>query len=132
MSKIIMAMAAGIMLLIITGCTTTGKFNVPKGSELYIYDRPDPVKVDADGMVTTKPFFWTAAGIPPSSGIPYKLEQDGKVIKQGRLRTKFRVVSIFWPPLAAIYWPMGFNDNVYYDLVTGTQNNIVPPKSAKK
>jgi hypothetical protein len=37
------------------------------------------------------------------------------------LRTKFRTVSIFWPPFAAIYWPMGFNPNVTYDLVNDTQ-----------
>jgi hypothetical protein len=108
-------------LMLFTGCTTTGTFKVPEGSKLYIYKRPEPVQVAAGGKVTTKPFFWTAAGMPPGGGIPYRLEQNGQTIKEGKLRTKFRVVSIFWPPFAAIYWPMGFNPNVTYDLVNDTQ-----------
>ena len=87
-------------------------------------DRPvvaQPVDIGANGRVVTKPFFWTAAGVPPHAGIPYRLEQDGKVIDEGRLRAKFRVASIFWPPFAAIYWPMGFNPDITYNLVDGTQ-----------
>ena len=72
--------------------------------------------VTSDGTVTTKPFFWTAAG-----GVEYRLLKDGKVLKQGRLRPKFRVVSIFWPPVALIYWPMGLNPAITYDLVNDTQ-----------
>lgn len=118
MKKISLLLAS---LVLVTGCTTTGTFKVPEGSKLYIYERPEPVAVDAGGKVTTKPFFWTAAGMPPGGGIPYKLEKDGQIVKQGKLRTKFRVVSIFWPPAAAIYWPMGFNPNITYDLVNDTQ-----------
>lgn len=110
-----------VLLMMITGCTTTGTFKVPPGADLYIYKRPQPVDVQADGKVTTKPFFWTAAGIPPDSGIPYRLEKGGKVLKEGRLRAKFRVVSIFWPPAALIYWPMGFNPNITYDLINDKQ-----------
>jgi hypothetical protein len=80
-----------------------------------------PVDIKADGKVTTTPFFWTAAGMPPGGGIPYSLEKDGKTIKDGRLRANFRVVSIFWPPFALIYWPMGFNPEITYDLVNDTQ-----------
>jgi hypothetical protein len=109
------------VLVMVTGCTTTGTFKVPPGIDLYVYKRPQPVDIKADGKVTTKPFFWTAAGVPPDSGIPYRLEKDGKVLKEGRLRAKFRVVSIFWPPFALIYWPMGFNPNITYDLVDDTQ-----------
>ena len=109
------------LLVLITGCTTTGTFKVPPGSQLYVYKRPEPVNIQSDGKVTTKPFFWTAAGIPPDGGIPYRLEQDGKVLKEGRLRAKFRPVSIFWPPAALIYWPMGFNPNITYDLINDTQ-----------
>lgn len=110
-----------VLLMMMTGCTTTGHFKVPEGTDLYIYKRPQPVEVKPNGEVTTKPFFWTAAGTPPHAGIPYRLEKDGKVLKEGRLRTKFRVVSIFWPPAALIYWPMGFNPNITYDLVNDTQ-----------
>ncbi len=106
---------------IISGCSTTANFKIPEGSELYIYKRPQPVKVEANGSVTTTPFFWTATGIPPNGGIPYSLERNGETIKEGRLRTKFRVVSIFWPPFALIYWPMGFNSAITYDLVNDRQ-----------
>ncbi|MEQ1527897.1 MAG: hypothetical protein ABL925_01170 [Methylococcales bacterium] len=118
MKKLGLALA---VLIMVTGCTTTGTFKVPAGSELYIYKRPQAVDIKADGKVTTKPYFWTAAGIPPDGGVPYRLEQGGKVIKEGKLRTKFRVVSIFWPPAALIYWPMGLNPNITYDLVNDKQ-----------
>jgi len=110
-----------LVSLFMVGCSTTGHFKVPEGSSLYIYERPQPVDIKADGEVTTKPFFWTAAGVPPESGIPYRLEKGGKTLKEGRLRTKFRVVSIFWPPFATIYWPMGFNPDITYDLVNDKQ-----------
>lgn len=106
-----LTLALGVVLSI-SGCSTTGSFKVPENSKLYIYERPEPVKVEADGKVTTKPFFWTAAG-----GIPYRLEKDGQVVNEGKLRSKFRVVSIFWPPAAIIYWPIGFRPEVTYDLI---------------
>ncbi len=110
-----------VALFLLAGCSTTGHFKVPEGSKLYIYERPEPVEIMAGGAVTTTPFFWTAAGIPPGSGIPYRLEKDGKVLKQGKLRAQFRVVSIFWPPFSLIYWPMGFNPDITYDLINDRQ-----------
>ena len=107
--------------LIMAGCSTTGHFKVPEGSSLYVYKRPQPVEIKTNGEVTTKPFFWTAAGVPPESGIPYRLEKNGRNIKEGKLRTKFRVESIFWPPFALIYWPMGFNSDITYDLINDKQ-----------
>jgi len=101
------------------GCSTTGRFVIPPNTQLEVYRRP--VTLAADGTVTTRPFFWTAAGIPPGGGIEYRLLDGQKVVKQGRLRAKFRVVSIFWPPYALIYWPMGFNSKITYDLVKDTQ-----------
>lgn len=109
------------LLIILAGCTTTGNFKVPEGSQLYIYERPEPVSINSDGKVTTKPFFWTAAGMPPGGGVPYRLEKNGETIKQGRLRARFRPVSIFWPPFALIYWPMGLNPDITYDLVNDSQ-----------
>jgi hypothetical protein len=100
-------------------CTTTGRFVIPEGADLEIYRRP--AAVSADGQVTTKPFFWTAAGIPPDGGVEYRLLRNGTSVKEGRLRAKFRVVSIFWPPFALIYWPMGLNPSITYDLVRDTQ-----------
>ena len=106
-----------LVSLVISGCSTTGNFKVPDGSELYIYNRPEPVNISADGRMTaTKPFFWSAAG-----GVPYRLEKNGKTIKQGKLQAKFRVVSIFWPPFALIYWPMGLDPSITYDLVSSSK-----------
>jgi hypothetical protein len=104
----------GLLGLGLVSCTTTGKFVIPEGTELEVYQRP--VTVQSDGTVVSKPFFWTAAG-----GVEYRLVKEGTVVKEGRLRAKFRVVSIFWPPFAAIYWPMGLNPGITYNLVDGTQ-----------
>lgn len=103
-------------VVLVSGCSTTGTFIVPKNTDLYVYRRSQPVTIDQNGKVRTKPFFWTAAG-----GIPYALKRNGKTIKEGKLRAKFRVVSIFWPPFAIIYWPIGFNPHITYDLVHDTQ-----------
>ena len=110
-----------LLLVFVAGCTTTGNFKLDEGSKLYIYERPEAVVVSPTGQVTTKPYFWTAAGIPPGGGIPYRLEKDGQTTKQGKLRAKFRAVSIFWPPFALIYWPMGLNPDITYDLINNTQ-----------
>lgn len=116
------AIFLAVASLLIIGCTTTGDFRIPQGTELYIYDRPQPVNVGTDGSVTTQPFFWTAIGTPEQGGgIPYRLERNGQTVKEGRLRTKIRVVSFFWPPFAVIYWPLGFNPEITYDLVNDTQ-----------
>lgn len=117
LNKIVLA----LFLSLLVGCTTTGHFKVPEGSQLYLYKRPQPVDIKANGEVTTRPFFWSAAGVPPGGGIPYRLEKDGKVLKEGKLRAKFRVVSIFWPPFSLIYWPMGLNPNITYDLINDKQ-----------
>jgi hypothetical protein len=107
------------LVSLFVGCTTQGHFKIPAGTQLEVYRRP--VTVSPEGTVVTAPFFWTAAGIPPQGGIEYRLLKDNKEVKKGRLRANFRVVSIFWPPMAFIYWPMGFNPNITYDLVQDTQ-----------
>ena len=107
------------MLAAASACTTQGTFVVPPGTQLEVYRRP--VTPDANGLVVTKPFFWTAAGVAPNGGAEYRLLKNGQVVQEGRLRVKFRVVSVFWPPAAAIYWPIGLNPDITYDLVKGTQ-----------
>ena len=92
-----------ILVVLLAGCSTTGNFKVPKGANLYIYKRPVPVVINVDesistdevivGSVTSKPFFWSASGRPPGGGIPYKIEKNGEMIKDGKLCSKFRVVS---------------------------------------
>ena len=72
-----------LVLLMMAGCSTTGHFIVPEGSILYINQKPEPVDIKANGIVTTTPFFWSVAGIPPDRGIPYRLEKDGQVLKRG-------------------------------------------------
>ena len=100
-------------------CSTQGTFVIPEGTQLEVYRRP--VTPGADGVAVMKPFFWTAAGIPPGGGVEYRLLKGDGVVQSGRLRAKFRTVSIFWPPFAYIYWPMGLNPDITYDLVQGTQ-----------
>jgi hypothetical protein len=108
-----------LMVSALAACTTRGRFVIPKGTQLEVYRRP--VTVGADGIVETRPFFWTAIGVPPAGGAEYRLLKDGKVLQEGRLRVVIRPVAFFWPPAAIIYWPVGLNPRVTYDLVKGTQ-----------
>ena len=106
----------------LAACSTQGQFVVPEGSSLYLGGRPTPVDVGASGTVVTKPFGWNAMGLPPQNGIPYKLEKNGKIIKEGKLRAVFRGASLFWPPFAGVFVvPTGLNPNITYNLVTGKQ-----------
>lgn len=100
--------AAGVLALAlaVTGCSTATYFKLPENSKVAVYERPQQY---SQGLVKTRPFFWTAAG-----GIPYTLSsQNGELLQQGKLRARFRVASIFWPPGGIIYWPMGFGQRCY-------------------
>jgi hypothetical protein len=116
MNNILLAVCLSVL---VSACSTTSTIKVPGDSKLYINGNPEPVAIKDNGEVTTRPFFWTAI-----AGIPYRLEQNEKVIKQGKLRAKFRPVSIFWPPYGAIYWPVGFAQPEY-DLTNATQDREV-------
>jgi hypothetical protein len=113
-------------LLLCVGCTTTANFKVPANETLMVTDRV--VAPDSEGKVTTSPFFWSEAG-----GIPYRLsDSKGNVVRSGHLKSQFRVTSIFWPPFALIYWPMGFNKNGYDLTKTGDGYFVVDaPKPSK-
>lgn len=120
MHKLFNTFLMAVVLMILAGCSTTGTFKIPKGTNLVIYDRP--VTVEQDGSVTTTPFKWNAIGVAPKGGIPYRLEKDGKVVQEGKLRSTFRGASLFWPPIAGVFvFPVGFNPHITYDLINNTQ-----------
>lgn len=96
------------LVFVLSGCSTTGHFKIPRDAKLMVTDRT--VAVQEDGSWKTSPFFWNTAG-----GARYRLyDENGKLIRSGKLKTGFRAASIFWPPFAIIYWPMGLKGQ--YDL----------------
>ena len=103
MKKTLLAIIAlSSTVLIGTGCSTTGQFKIPPNTTLRVTNRT--AAPDATGKWKTSPFFWNE-----TSGARYTLvDGNGTVLRSGKLKTHFRVVSIFWPPAAIIYWPMGF------------------------
>ncbi len=101
------------MGLVLGGCATKTKFVLPEGTKVYI---PAKDSTFSTGRARTRPFFWNSAG-----GIDYQLLQDGKVVKEGELTSNFRLISFFWPPLAILYWPIGYK--ACYDL-TGPQPTL--------
>ncbi len=117
---------AGIASMLIVGCATSARFKLPDNSSLYLDHKPTPIKIDSTGLAKVRPFFWNSAG-----GIPYRLDKDGATMKEGKLPAQFRVVSIFWPPYAIIYWPMGFRSGMTYDLINDTPGALdTKPASA--
>jgi hypothetical protein len=96
-----------MLLFVVGGCSTTASFKIPEGTNLVIRDIP----VSAGEVLEYKrtPFFWDV-----TPGIPYRLEKDGQLVREGKLKSHFRVASIFWPPFSLIYWPMRFDGP--YDL----------------
>lgn len=92
--------------LIVSGCSTATWVKLPDDSTLIVNERQT---LHRQGLVKTRPFSWGAAG-----GVPYRLEdRQSHVIQSGRLKTRFRVASIFWPPVGIAYWPMGFGQRCY-------------------
>lgn len=106
MKQLIKSLTFVALALVATvGCSTTGRFNLPPDTTLQVTDRQ--VQLDGNNEWKTSPFFWSETG-----GADYQLKnKDGKVIRRGKLKTHFRVWSIFWPPFALIYWPMGLHDH---------------------
>ena len=141
-----MKLSAGVLMTIIVvilaACHTSASFQLPPNTELRI-DEERVVFESKDEAGNPEyvrtPFFWTSI-----AGIKYELVQDGKVVKQDKLPARFRVVSIFFPPYALIYWPLGFQFKCY-DLTDikkefvgeclipeeATNKNSVKPNDAK-
>lgn len=108
-----------LVALLAAGCSTTAEFRLPAGTKVDIPGRPALKQEGA--TLTTRPFFWNAAG-----GIKFNLlDSSGKIVKSGKLPSAFRVASIFWPPYAIIYWPMGMKR--CYDLL-GDAPQLCEPK----
>jgi len=105
-----------ILSIMVSGCSTSARFVIPQDSKLIVYNREIAQTTEP---VTMRPFFWNTA-----AGVNYRLYQNGNIIKEGKLRTRFRPVSIFWPPYALIYWPMGFGGDCY-DLTKASDQTVV-------
>ncbi len=48
--------------------------------------------------------FWNSAG-----GIEYQLLKEGSVVKEGRLKSNFRIISILWPLLRSFVGQWALN-----------------------
>lgn len=114
--KKLISLVAIATLFVIAGCSTTASFKVPAGTKLVIRDISVPDSELSEYKRT--PFFWDV-----SAGIPYRLEKDGQTVREGKLKSHFRVASIFWPPFSLIYWPMRFDGP--YDLTT-VNSKVIP------
>ena len=107
MRQSLYAFILATVVIVATGCSTSSKFNIPADHTLKVTDRT--VQTDASGEWKTTPFFWSTTG-----GAPYFLyDKNGTLVRSGTLKMNFRVASIFWPPFAIIYWPMGLNKTGY-------------------
>lgn len=100
-----------LMLAVLSGCYTSASFILPPNTDLMINGKRIPQDVrDENGRVKLerRPFFWNSI-----MGINYMLLEGDKVVKKDKLPSSFRVVSIFWPPYAYLYWPVGFGLDCY-------------------
>lgn len=92
-------------IAIMMGCSTTTAFKLPRDTQVRIDDRDETFKT---GNAEMRPFFWNAF-----DGVKYSIVKAGKTTRSGKLPSEFRVVSIFWPPYAFVYWPMGLKYSCY-------------------
>lgn len=95
-----------LIALACAGCSTGAWFKLPENSTLVINERPAKSN---QGLVRSRPFSWGLTG-----GIPYRIEDSqANTIRSGKLKSRFRVASIFWPPVGIAYWPMGFGQRCF-------------------
>jgi hypothetical protein len=100
-----------VILIVLSGCHTSASFILPPNTDLMINgERISFDSRDNDGRLKFEriPFFWTSI-----AGIEYSLIQNDKIVKTDKLPSEFRIASIFWPPYAYIYWPVGFSFDCY-------------------
>ena len=106
MKKKLAAIAILGLVLVMQGCSTRAYVMVPENTKLVL-----PAKGDQSyesGLVTTRPFSWGQA-----SGISYQLKKNDAEVTSGKLDSRFRPASIFWPPVGIAYWPIGFGWRCY-------------------
>lgn len=127
------ALSVIITLLVLSGCHTSASFILPPNTELMINgERVSFDSKDEEGRAKFQrtPFFWTSI-----VGIEFMLLQDDKIVKKDKLPSEFRIASIFWPPYAIFYWPVGFQFECY-DLSDPKKEFIekcaTPKESAKR
>lgn len=104
-------LSAIVILGVLSGCHTSASFILPPNTDLMINgERITFNSRDEDGrqIFERTPFFWTSI-----VGIEYSLVQNDKIVKTDKLPSEFRIASIFWPPYAYIYWPVGFSLDCY-------------------
>ncbi|HUJ18370.1 MAG TPA: hypothetical protein VL197_10300 [Nitrospirota bacterium] len=100
-----------LMIVVLSGCHTAASFILPPDTDLMINGERVVFNAhDEEGRskLERRPFFWNSI-----AGIQYTLLQDDKIIKKDKLPSGFRITSIFWPPYAYIYWPVGFRFACY-------------------
>lgn len=105
------------------GCSTTTSFKLPKDTQVRIDDRDETFK---SGKAEMRPFFWNAF-----DGVKYNIIKANKTTRSGKLPSEFRVVSIFWPPYAFLYWPMGLKYSCY-DLTDADEVKHCDPEDLLK
>lgn len=95
-----------LLAAVLAGCHTSASFILPPNTDLVINGQRVVFNArDEAGLpkFERRPFFWNSI-----AGINYQLVEGDKTVKKARLPAGFRVVSIFWPPYALLYWPVGF------------------------
>lgn len=116
-----------LSVLVLAGCSTSASFKLPPNTNLLIKGERVAFRPVVDPLgypvLETSPFFWDSVG-----DINYSLIQNDKVVKEGKLPSQFRIISIFWPPYAFVYWPFGFRLNCYDLTKDFVEECLSPPK----
>lgn len=116
-----------LLFALLSGCSTSASFKLPPDTDLMIKGERVVFESEKDEkgnpIFKTTPFFWDVA-----ADINYSLVQKDKIVKQGQIPAQFRIISIFWPPYAFIYWPFGFRLNCN-DLTKDFVEECLPQKN---
>lgn len=99
--------AIAVLGLALAGCSTSARFIIPENTELIVHGKK-AAPGELGTTIRLRPLFWSSMG-----GIDYQLIRKDTVVRTGKLQSRFRIASIFWPPYALIYWPVGFRYNCY-------------------